>query len=81
MRLFVSFIFAFSLSSSIWAQEIPVPPSPPTTPPITLEAKVVQIVLNDEHRDGVDWEAIVSDFHSLQLRRIVISRGRTRNTT
>ena len=36
---------------------------------ITLEANLVQIVLNDEHRQGVDWEAIVSDFHTLQLKK------------
>src|SRR5580698_6216495 len=34
---------------------------------ITLEANVVQIILNDEHRDGVDWGAIVSDFHTAPL--------------
>ncbi len=32
---------------------------------ISIEAKILQIVLNDEHRDGIDWEAIVSDFHAL----------------
>jgi len=36
---------------------------------VTLEIKAVQIVLNDEHRQGVDWEAIVSDFHTVQLKR------------
>lgn len=36
---------------------------------ITLDANAVQIVLNDEHRKGVDWEAIVSDFHTLQLKK------------
>jgi type II secretory pathway component GspD/PulD (secretin) len=36
---------------------------------VVLEANVVQIVLNDEHRQGVDWEAIVSDFHTLQLKK------------
>ncbi len=39
----------------------------PLTAELTLEINAVQIVLNDEHRDGVDWEAIVSDFHTLQL--------------
>ncbi|MEI7998421.1 MAG: hypothetical protein WCH62_02820 [Candidatus Omnitrophota bacterium] len=38
-------------------------------PMVTIEAKVIQIVLNDEHRQGVDWEAIVSDFHSIQLKK------------
>ena len=45
------------------------PQTPSTPPTITVEAKLVQIVLNDEHRDGVDWEAIVSDFHRVQLKR------------
>lgn len=35
---------------------------------VTMEINAVQIVLNDEHRQGVDWEAIVSDFHTLQLK-------------
>jgi type II secretory pathway component GspD/PulD (secretin) len=35
---------------------------------ITLEANAVQIILNDEHRDGVDWGAIVSDFHTATLK-------------
>lgn len=36
---------------------------------ITLEANVVQIILNDEHRNGVDWGAIVSDFHTAPLQK------------
>jgi type II secretory pathway component GspD/PulD (secretin) len=35
---------------------------------VTLEANVVQIILNDEHRSGVDWGAIVSDFHTAPLK-------------
>jgi len=35
---------------------------------ITLEANIVQIILNDEHRGGVDWGAIVSDFHTASLK-------------
>jgi type II secretory pathway component GspD/PulD (secretin) len=37
---------------------------------VTLEANVVQIILNDEHRNGVDWGAIVSDFHTAPLKKI-----------
>ncbi len=40
---------------------------PPDT--ITLEANVVQIILNDEHRGGIDWAAIVSDFHTVSLKK------------
>jgi type II secretory pathway component GspD/PulD (secretin) len=36
---------------------------------ITLETNIVQIVLNDEHRGGVDWAAIVSDFHTAPLKK------------
>jgi type II secretory pathway component GspD/PulD (secretin) len=36
---------------------------------VTVEAKLVQIILNDEHRAGVDWGAIVSDFHTASLKR------------
>ncbi len=32
---------------------------------ILMEVQIVQIILNDEHTKGVDWEAIVSDFKSL----------------
>lgn len=35
---------------------------------VLIEAKIVQIVLNDEHKLGVDWEAIVSDYHNLDLK-------------
>lgn len=34
---------------------------------VLIEAKIIQIGLNDEHSMGVDWEAIVSDYHSLDL--------------
>lgn len=31
---------------------------------VFLEVKILQIILNDENRQGVDWEAIVSDYQS-----------------
>lgn len=34
---------------------------------VLIEAKIVQVNLNDQYKLGVDWEAIVSDFHSLDL--------------
>ena len=34
---------------------------------VIIEARIAQIALNDEHLMGVDWEAIVSDYHSLSL--------------
>lgn len=34
---------------------------------VLIEAKIIQIALNNEHKMGVDWEAIVSDYHSLDL--------------
>lgn len=36
---------------------------------VTLEANAVEIILNDEHRNGVDWGAIVSDFHTAPLKK------------
>lgn len=34
---------------------------------VFFDVKVVEISLNDEHRTGVDWEAIVSDYHNLKF--------------
>ncbi len=34
---------------------------------VLIEAKIMQIVLSDQHKMGVDWEAIVSDYHTLTL--------------
>jgi type II secretory pathway component GspD/PulD (secretin) len=34
---------------------------------VLIEAKILQIVLNDEHSMGVDWEGIVADYHMLNL--------------
>ncbi len=35
---------------------------------VLIEAKIIQVVLSDEHKMGVDWEAVVKDFHNLHLR-------------
>lgn len=32
---------------------------------ILIETKILQIILSDEHQEGVDWEAIVSGYQSL----------------
>lgn len=32
---------------------------------VLIETKTLQIILNDEHPQGVDWEAIVSDFQNV----------------
>ena len=34
---------------------------------IRIQAKIIQIVLNDEHVQGVDWEAIVSGFQETEF--------------
>lgn len=34
---------------------------------VLIESKIIQIVLSDEHKLGVDWEGIVSDYHSLDI--------------
>lgn len=35
---------------------------------VLIEAKIVQIILSDQYKLGVDWESIVQDFHSLNLK-------------
>lgn len=34
---------------------------------VLIEAKIIQIVLSDEHKFGVDWEAIVRDYHDIDF--------------
>jgi len=36
-------------------------------PQVLIEAKIIQITLSDQYKMGVDWEAIVSDFHKLDF--------------
>jgi len=69
MRYSIFFILALWAPLSVFAQNTQSPQTLTPSPTVTLEAKVVQIVLNDEHRQGVDWEAIVADFHNLQLKK------------
>ena len=38
---------------------------------VSIETKIVQVALNDEHLTGVDWEAIVSDYKSLNMTEVV----------
>ena len=35
---------------------------------VLIEARILQIVLSDQFKMGVDWEAIVSNFHRLNLK-------------
>ncbi|MFH1360900.1 MAG: secretin N-terminal domain-containing protein [Candidatus Omnitrophota bacterium] len=34
---------------------------------VSIEAKIIQLTLSDQYKMGVDWEAIVSDYHALDL--------------
>ena len=34
---------------------------------VLIQAKIIQIVLSDQYKLGVDWEAIVSNYHRLDL--------------
>lgn len=34
---------------------------------VSISGKILEIILNDEHLDGVDWEAIVSGYQKLDL--------------
>jgi type II secretory pathway component GspD/PulD (secretin) len=62
LKLILTILLFLTWGPAGWAQ---------TKPPdeITLETNVVQIILNDEHRGGVDWGAIVSDFHTAPLKK------------
>ncbi len=35
---------------------------------VLIDAKILQIVLNDQYKWGVDWEGIISNYHTLTLR-------------
>jgi type II secretory pathway component GspD/PulD (secretin) len=35
---------------------------------ILIDTRTIQVTLNDEHKDGVDWEAIVSDYKTMDLK-------------
>ncbi len=72
MRYAAAIFLSLFLPMSVYAQNTQTPETPPaviSVPQIMLDIKVVEIVLNEEHRSGVDWEAIVSDFHTLQLKK------------
>jgi len=69
MYLRFTFIFFLFLACGPISQAQTNPPSNPQADEITLEANVVEIILNDEHRSGVDWGAIVSDFHTAPLKK------------
>ncbi len=64
MYLKLSLIFLLFLywSGPLYAQNNP-------SNEVTIEVNTVQIILNDEHRGGVDWGAIVSDFHTGLLKK------------
>ncbi len=36
-------------------------------PEVLIEAKILQINLSDRYKMGIDWQAIVSDYHNLDL--------------
>jgi type II secretory pathway component GspD/PulD (secretin) len=62
LRLILIFLLFLAWSPVIRAQD-------KAPDEITLQSNVVQIILNDEHRDGVDWGAIVSDFNTALLKK------------
>ncbi|MFA5261183.1 MAG: secretin N-terminal domain-containing protein, partial [Candidatus Omnitrophota bacterium] len=35
---------------------------------VLIEAKILQVVLSDQHKFGVDWEAVVSEYHNLNFK-------------
>jgi len=85
IRLFFIFFLFFAWGPSVKADEPPdalgntvemsetkssLPNNHQNSPvEVALEVNIVQIILNDEHREGVDWAAIVSDFHTAPLKK------------
>ncbi len=78
IRTILIFSFILAFGPRAWAQVPPVAGQAAASKAagqaakpdeITLELNVVQIILNDEHRGGVDWGAIVSDFHTVPLKK------------
>jgi type II secretory pathway component GspD/PulD (secretin) len=67
IRLILIFLLFLAIGPVVQAQTTDAKPKAPDQ--ITLETNVVQIILNDEHRSGVDWGAIVSDFHTSLLKK------------
>ncbi|MBF0122473.1 MAG: hypothetical protein HQL21_03555 [Candidatus Omnitrophica bacterium] len=49
---------------------------------VILQAKLVHVVLNEEHLNGVDWAGIVSDFQNLRLEGVYnfLNGGEKNNT-
>ncbi|MDD3374455.1 MAG: secretin N-terminal domain-containing protein [Candidatus Omnitrophica bacterium] len=37
-------------------------------PEVLIEAKILQITLSNDYKMGIDWEAVVSDFHTLDFK-------------
>ena len=62
LRLSLILLLFLSWGKALYAQD-------KAADEITLEVNAVQIILNDEHRSGVDWGAIVSDFHTDALKK------------
>ncbi len=62
LRLILTFLLVLAPFRAAISQEKPLDE-------ITLEVNVVQVILNDEHRFGIDWGAIVSDFHTISLKK------------
>lgn len=34
---------------------------------VSIEAKIVQVILNDQFQMGIDWESVVQEYHDLRL--------------
>lgn len=72
--LTLGFLF-FVFVSPICAEPEPAPPAST----LIVEPHMVQIILNDEHRQGVDWEAIVSDFQAVSLKNDITPQDKQVN--
>ena len=75
-KYFLILSFFLLLNFTAFAQNETTAPGPDALAPTALqqvhiEAKVVQITLDEEHRVGVDWAAIVSNYQSLDFKEAV----------
>ncbi len=69
LKFLLPAVMAMMCLTSSWAEEASDIPATVAVPTFAVSVNVIDIILNDEHRDGVDWGAIVSDFHTLSLKK------------
>ena len=70
-KYFSIFLLLLFCNSAAFAQNETASQSSDDQPQqVHIDAKVVQITLDEEHRMGVDWAAIVSNYQSLDFKEV-----------